>query len=288
MSNFVCKKGLSWLLKDLSYIMFFNIFILTSCAAQQDTQSYKEPSSTVATVTMRTNTATAIIQTEMQENTASPVTPSVASSLPVTDVNSQAGRWLKGVPCQPPCFEGVIPGQTTASQALTLLQKTQYASNVKIGETSMGRDFGTLEWDWEGKAKYYTSSDKEISKNVIFSIYSGIPATFRLGDVIAAYGSPSHVLAATALTQNPKYPVQYSLYIIYLKKGFSLTTPLYISNINKPTINSETLLRSPFFFAPTTEGIRAAWSMSPNAFTNVWQGYKDFDFYCKIQQESCS
>lgn len=33
-------------------------------------------------------------------------------------------RWLKGIPCRPPCWEGITPGQTTAREAEEILRQS--------------------------------------------------------------------------------------------------------------------------------------------------------------------
>src|SRR5690349_8873700 len=46
-----------------------------------------------------------------------------------------ARHWLAGIPCAPPCWEGITPGQTTLPEALRILK-----ANPAIDPTSVLTD----------------------------------------------------------------------------------------------------------------------------------------------------
>src|SRR5947209_4744604 len=64
------------------------------------------------------------------DSSASTITPTIGATKPAPPPDWQY-RWLKGIPCKPPCFEGITPGKTTAEEAVKLLQQNPMAAYVK-------------------------------------------------------------------------------------------------------------------------------------------------------------
>src|SRR5262245_17799626 len=57
--------------------------------------------------------------------TPTPVAHPVSNTDPTT-------RWLLGVPCRAPCWEGVTPGKTIAEEAVTIFRQSPILKNVQI------------------------------------------------------------------------------------------------------------------------------------------------------------
>jgi len=190
-------------------------------------------------------------------------------------------RWLKSIPCAPPCFEGITPGQTNTAEAMTLLKQNPLIDKATVGQeppTSTG--YGLLSWNWVGgktttNDEWGTEGSMAQDTNPAKTIILIFPklSTYKLKEVIQAFGEPSHI-AATDETIPEGYPHTYVIKFVYLKQGFYVQT-----KFSKLSISSgEDEVGSPTFFMPGPEGF-AKFKYPPVLV--VWQGHKPFDFYCR-------
>ncbi len=185
-------------------------------------------------------------------------------------------RWLKGVPCEPPCWEGIIPGRTTASQAVALLNHSPIVLTAELTHSIIA-GYGILSWLWTngesgGMAGYYTLP---ITTNeTIYLITLFYPTQFTLREVIQAYGDPSDVLARAY--RNPDGSIASDIDIMYRSRGIGLVA----ETRGKVNLNLDTPVRVAFV-APTAEGLKIAIGPNDPSWLMPWQGIKDFEFYCK-------
>ncbi len=224
--------------------------------------------------------------TACEGNTATPTPTSPPASL-----NDWQARWLKGLPCRAPCWEGITPGKTTASEALDILKQSPIIAPAYIGISESPRDkYGYVSWDWlnivngsksGGRAEYRVQPPDQI----IYVIRPAYQASYKLSDVITAYGEPSHirVMTGTKFLEPPRTPYYgkhtvYSIRLVYLSQGFQIFTSLD----DKTNFNRAMLLSDPEFFAPGIDGFNTAFSD-----INIvpWEGFKGFDFYCRVKNE---
>ena len=149
-------------------------------------------------------------------------------------------RWLRGVPCAPPCWEGITPGKTTADQAYAIIKQLPEAQDVEYKKLALVDCYGTLHWTWRTTS---SSGVIGIVGDTVSWIDPGLPATYRIADVIARYGPPNSALAETPestysvgfrtqqrnYAANPRtpestYSAGYSATLIFVDHGFLLTT----------------------------------------------------------------
>jgi hypothetical protein len=193
--------------------------------------------------------------------------PAANADVTVNVREHMAERWLAGQPCPPPCWEGMTPGHSTAPEALQLLENNP---NITILEA----DEDSIRWNW---------NDHRSSDAGIITVANGrverIRLDFapRLGEVIAAYGEPSGVLAYTGTRR--EYPgtdvieLVDKVRIMYAEQGF------YFDALpaDNPRIDAELMLIGPVLIAPDSDpgdlSPRLAATMMP------WQGEQSFDFY---------
>jgi len=114
--------------------------------------------------------------------------------------------------------------------------------------------------------------------STISTIYPDYPTSVKLGDVIKAYGEPSHVLAR-ALPNPDSDSCTFDLRIIYRSQGFVLTE----GALSKLNLSENTFLDLAIF-APSDENafeeVLAGGATSLD-WIQPWQGIQSFDFYCK-------
>ncbi|MBU0491269.1 MAG: hypothetical protein KKA73_14725 [Chloroflexi bacterium] len=206
------------------------------------------------------------------------VTPTPTKSPPPADWPT---RWLRGIPCSPPCWEGMIPGETTAAEAVEIWRASPVIDTVEISIPRIMPDRGIVTWTWVGgKDGGEAIFHAQTTDNPIYIIHPYLPTSFKLGDIIQAYGEPSHV-AAIVTSRPDDDGIDYSLSILYRLQGFILFEVLHEG---KPILNEDT----PFhvsFFALNDEGLRAAIKETSISRWGIpWQGMKDYDFYCRDER----
>ncbi|MBU0491270.1 MAG: hypothetical protein KKB13_05410 [Chloroflexi bacterium] len=60
-------------------------------------------------------------------------------------------RWLKGIPCRPPCWEGITPGQTTAEEAVEILSRSPVIARANATTLPVPNpEMGLVVWSWVG------------------------------------------------------------------------------------------------------------------------------------------
>lgn len=203
---------------------------------------------------------------------------SACSTPPATLTPDWETRWLKKVPCAPPCWEGITPGKTTAMEALQKLQ-----TNPLIASAELMPKYGAVTWKWQNGEDGGALSFHDTSSQVIDRINPYLPSV-RLNDVIRSYGEPSHIQAYAAPGVDIGSGIYYDLNLIYDSKGIVLTLPNTLSVKEKPLIK-EDMPMNVYFFAPSPSGLPSVAQdtlhLANREFILPWQGLRDFDFYCR-------
>jgi hypothetical protein len=271
---------------------------LLLCACSDGQKSTRGPVAATPTYSaQRTSTSVPAITT----TTATQAIPSTHSVAPTVSSLSQDWqyRWLKGIPCQAPCWEGVTPGVTTADEGYALLQNSpDYFRNITKEVLSLQPDLGYIDWKWNnnlhvgkngnngGTIRYQANTPDQI----IYKIVPYYFTTFNFSEIIPFYGEPSHVIATVVLNEDFSY--SFELRYVYLTRGFQLESGILTKDkSNKPIIAPNTEMANLTFFAPGIDGFDAAQKQRKNLLV-PWQGYKSFDFYCRdvyeTGKEDCS
>ncbi len=226
--------------------------------------------------------------TGCSEKQAAPL-EAATTSLPIANpsVSATQGsilRWLKGIPCRPPCFEGITPGISDVTQAMEILKKNPFSVNPWIATSPQG---GTLFWDSTQRAGLNIGNayfDPSTTPQIIYEIHPKFTEELKLADLIQAYGEPDYVAARPILrekaTGNLKAGTNYQMLFLYLSQGMMFES--YFPN--RSDFNKNLPLVRPTFFAPTGNVVPKAYQP---IFENkvAWQGFKTFDFYCKDKSD---
>ncbi len=194
--------------------------------------------------------------------------------------NNWTSYWLRGIPCGPPCWEGITPGRSTAHEALTLLQANPLIANARLEVSSADPDFGQIVWRWtDGQPGGIARFHAQTSEQIIYEMSPDFPKRVQLQDIIEAYGEPQYVVASAL--RNPDNSIAYDLRIVYLTRGI-----LLIKDANSPStpvMSRDMTFNRIVFFEPTeqTLSIVLGGSGAHPEWRLPWQGIKDFDFYCR-------
>jgi hypothetical protein len=266
--------------------------VLTACDINPNTPSLKEtitpsraiPSQTPYLLTLPASSSTTTVNSISPKNNFTPTisqtfNPTLAYT--ISGPNDWSFRWIKGIPCQPPCWEGVTPGITKAEEAEQIFRNNSLLKSVGIiyPDNKVFQNLGFVEWNWaiggsgpkNGEAVFY----KDDINHTIFRIHPIYKDQFRLKDVIQAYGQPSHVVTTVYLDSHTGHPSFYELTIIYLPLGFSL----YYNKLVPPQINENLVMETPIFFTRNKPELLEGAFLQKDAKLVQWQGFKDFDFY---------
>lgn len=103
-------------------------------------------------------------------------------------------RWLNGIPCEPPCWEGVTPGETTYLEAERIWSKNPLFKEVITRSSPSKAIYLTLN---TAPFLFTAAAPYELSnlQSHIYLIRVQPFTRFKLIDLINAFGSPSHVIA---------------------------------------------------------------------------------------------
>lgn len=208
------------------------------------------------------------------------VTPRVTLSDQVFDSEQQVRDWLEGIPCRPPCWQGIVPGQTTPTQALAIVQQLPFVTDVQTYTEKLPStgNTGALYWKWKGSAIGGGSVSYHLDSTV-YEITVAYPSKFSLQDVIVAYGEPSYIHAG-AYPSTDQADAVYRLDVLYVSQGFALG--LQGRNSVRPDDFGPNWSNFyVYFFEPGLQGFITAWG-NPNVAEAIvpWRGMQSFGEYC--------
>ena len=185
-------------------------------------------------------------------------------------------RWLNGVPCSVPCWEGITPGLTTMHDAFTILRQSPLTADVSLRRQGK---LGSLHWNWrsgqEGGWAYFSADDP----NEIITDIDPSVGPMRLGDAIAVFGEPTDVVT------NDVCPVGsvrfYEFSVAYRSRGLKLNRLL---DRSVPMVSSELVVPSISFRDPKMldSQLNLPGTGSKNgasAKVTPWNGFDDFFAY---------
>lgn len=212
--------------------------------------------------------------TETASPTATPPPPTSTFAIPTKPAPPEdwQTRWLKGVPCSPPCWEGITPGQTSRTEAEQILAQSPLIASTKIYTSTIPQG-STWKWtqgDTSGGSTYYNQE----APQTVYGIWPAYRTSFTFRDIINAYGEPSHIMARgfRSSHENRTYS---QVWIVFLSKGFALST-------EQKDLSENTDFSDLTFFAPTLDGfvkVEPLPKLHPDWLV-PWQGFKGFDYYC--------
>lgn len=124
----------------------------------------------------------------------------------ITTLNIGDGGFLSGDPCGPPCFWGIVPGQTTEAEVVDILQERGI---YEICEARVSK------YEEGGKGidcilQIYINLNQ--GDDLVRSVYFAPSAPITVQEVIAKYGEPDGILVYPEGV--PEHP-RISLYIVY-------------------------------------------------------------------------
>ena len=198
--------------------------------------------------------------------------------LPNADLRDSEFRWVLGLPCKLPCWEGIIIGQS--KKAFVEKELSQNHFIVKL-DAPINSDHLTFKWadklissknvqDYNENSLFFDK--QEIVQSVILVQY------IELERIIEYFGQPKYIAATKNISPEADNPEHSSLInsvnLLYPDYGLILRTTQY----HKFDITS-TLVMQPVFIKPGLDAAKEVLDQGATVLT--WQGFNNIDFYCR-------
>ena len=193
-------------------------------------------------------------------------------------VNNWQTNWLEGIPCRPPCWEGITPGVTTFTQTTQILQKKNFVINLEVDPTRSRFMADTYtNWSWissiglepNGRNNNSSVHTNEGSDKIA---YIKVLLNTTIAEVIKYYGEPEFI--NVDVYKGVDY-VDKNIRFVYLKHGFMVVA----SNTGLlHELLADSQINEIIFFVPNLEGLEKIISKDD---LTVWQGFESFRFYCR-------
>lgn len=194
---------------------------------------------------------------------------------------------LTGSPCAAPCWQGIVPGTTTRSQAIEILESSRYVRKGSVQEAGTATR-GGCEWRWRVSGRRLQPS-LWWQDGVVQEITLGLTYDLVIEDAIGQFGPPEALSAGEGGTPEHWYWI---VSLHYPAQGMELRayTPEYSTALESSTEVGVVVL-----FAPTTlleristtdAGSDAAEESVAPELMRPWMGYGDlFEIYYESRRE---
>jgi hypothetical protein len=184
---------------------------------------------------------------------------------------------LTDVPCAAPCWQGIIPGITTPSQALEILENSSYVkqSSIRVGSRNGS---GRATWYWSVPG-FQGENELTWEDNIVQDISLSIAYELTLSEVIDRFGPPEALMADWCPLQQACFVVS----LFYPRVGMAVGCSVDLGN---PRIEPTTRIHSVSFYVPMSVEKRYAYVYRHGdsqtveqilahlrAITRPWRGY---------------
>lgn len=273
-------KKKDYLIRSSLLVVVGLLFVLSGCSTGQNIPSSVSsgPSMSLAvTVTVKATSPSISTKVTTKIETTQSTTTSIMTTAPViSDTTWNYQQWLKGIPCRVPCWNGITPGKTSASEALQIFKKDRNIRIKTFGPSTLFRDDGAIEWEWiDSKAAGAISYHAQVSGEPVYQIGLSFPQPMKLGELMQVYGNPTHIIVESDNNFEDTSIHTYFIGIIYQSLGLSLG----LTTDSKPTLSPETAFQGVVQNIPGSNLFMQWEGDSRNELP--WQGFKGFDFYCR-------
>jgi hypothetical protein len=117
--------------------------------------------------------------------------------------NIQDGGLVSGEPCGPPCFWGIVPGETTEGEALEIVPNALNRQNCRVYNNEAGSGLRGISCDNQIGLNFVRGTD------VVGGIAFSPSDSLTVGDFVAMHGDPDAALVtALGLPENPHTTMQ--------------------------------------------------------------------------------
>ncbi len=175
---------------------------------------------------------------------------------------------ITGDPCEAPCWRGITPGETTWSDALTILEDDTTIENLNT-QADDNSNAALAEWNQKGGSAccQMFSDDGETVSVLLLRV----APTTTLGEVIEQYGDPTYVVGS------PFTDDQAALNVIYPERNMVI----YVFSAGATgTISETSEVFALLYVVPSQMEL-----LIQTTALHVWDGYGAFELYSETNEE---
>jgi hypothetical protein len=162
-----------------------------------------------------------------------------------------------GSPCAPPCWQGVVPGETSEAEAKEILERLPYVRDLGWG-------IYTEEATWSNPclrtSEFRASSGVPVNRiafegGLVQMIRVNIDHHLTVGELIARYGPPDKIVPS--VVGDGGGVIYFGVDMFYPGEGLvveaaSLERPGDLSDISVPSVDAEMAVKTVTYFSPTS------------------------------------
>ena len=191
-------------------------------------------------------------------------------STPSINSENWLSSWLNSPTCQPPCWENIIPGQSTLNDSLKIIAQISGAQFQRISLTPHVNSKTTFaEWGW---GQIATRVNSQIIASIDLYLPEEQPLT--INRLIDAHGNPSSLVRGSCFGEFS--PARCGYVLLYKEKGMVIyidlsskqDAPVEIVSDIKVTVISLSLQEDFNIFSEGNKDLSEV----------IWDGYKTYDF----------
>lgn len=171
---------------------------------------------------------------------------------------------LTGVPCQAPCWNGIVPGDPmTLAQAATKVRGTAGVASIWSPVPT------TVSWYWTQPPWETRTAASSISvlSDVVTSIDLAFLAFVTVDDIVNRYGPPDSIYHGTAGL--PEHPY-YRLVMYYPTRGYNFS--VRVETYAQPVLDGGSRVTGAVYYRKFASA-EAELEQHPNPFRVPWPGY---------------
>jgi hypothetical protein len=181
-----------------------------------------------------------------------------------------------GSPCAPPCWQGIIPGETTAEEALQILQSSPYVKRKGIEKTG-SYALGAIGAYWKAGSG---GVSVRLRDGLAYQIALGIPYRLTLGEVIEEFGMAEALMVNSAGVPENRW---WMIHVYYPARGMEFIVD---EQFEGPSLEPSTQVKAVTLVVPRSslEGLLAelyeTYREDYLEHTRRWKGYgRIFEIY---------
>jgi len=193
--------------------------------------------------------------------------------------------FLSGTPCAPPCWHGIVPGETSRSQALQRLEDHPYIRTSSLEEAGTSERGGVL-WLWREATGTSVASGVSWEDDIVQEIRLGLPPGLTVEQVVERFGAPEAVKVAIGGVPEHTY---YIIDLYYPGAGIQFDA---YTREGESALEPSTRVTAVLLFVPTTLEQRVLTEYGEGSFSHImgimrpWQGYGElFEIYYESLRE---
>jgi len=120
------------------------------------------------------------------------------TSAPTPERGDWMIKWLNNPTCLPPCWENIIPGETSITDSISLLQQVEEIDSQKIELIDSG--FGS-DVQWSFKSSIFGGAVSTIKDDpIIYLALVDSDGIVTIGEIESKYGAPQEVLVSRCMS----------------------------------------------------------------------------------------